>query len=162
MCYRTQKQVSYRSTIKGCSHKWRETNWECDSITFSNKSIIITVTYLKFVIFFTQPQFEAKKFYTWKTINWQQKLSRDETVCKMLHCGWSTFFPIPIGIFDSWSNFLTWPAVLMIVRNMGCAWSTKISHAHVFSKRALPWEMIWIYLTLCQLLLSFFMQRRSS
>ena len=29
---------------EGCSHKWRETNWECDSITFSNKSIIITVT----------------------------------------------------------------------------------------------------------------------
>ena len=36
--------------------------------------------------FFTQPEFEAKKFHMWKTINWQQKLSRGKTVCKILHC----------------------------------------------------------------------------
>ena len=36
-------------------------------------------TYLIFVIFFTQPQFETWKFYTWKCVNSRQKLPRDKT-----------------------------------------------------------------------------------
>ena len=35
--------------------------------------------YLIFVTLFTQPQFEALKFYTWKCVNLRQKLSRDKT-----------------------------------------------------------------------------------
>ena len=35
--------------------------------------------YLIFVIFFTQPQFEAWKFYTWKCVNSRQKLPHDKT-----------------------------------------------------------------------------------
>ena len=37
------------------------------------------VTYLIFVIFFTQPQFATWKFYTWKCVNLVQKLPRDKT-----------------------------------------------------------------------------------
>ena len=37
------------------------------------------VSYLIFVILFTQPQFEAWKFYTWKCKNSWQKLPRDKT-----------------------------------------------------------------------------------
>ena len=36
-------------------------------------------SYLIFVIFFTQPQFEALKFYTWKYVNSRQKLPREKT-----------------------------------------------------------------------------------
>ena len=47
--------------------------------------------YLIFVLFFTQPQFEAQKFYTWKCVNSRQKVSRDKTAkskgkCKIIHC----------------------------------------------------------------------------
>ena len=35
--------------------------------------------YLIFVIFFTQPQFEAWQFYTWKCVKSRQKLPRDKT-----------------------------------------------------------------------------------
>ena len=41
-------------------------------------------TYLIFIIYFTQPQFEAKKFYTWKHVNLRQKSSRDKTISKIL------------------------------------------------------------------------------
>ena len=36
-------------------------------------------TYLIFVLFFTQPQFKAWKFYTWNCVNSRQKLPRDKT-----------------------------------------------------------------------------------
>ena len=36
-------------------------------------------SYLIFVIFFTQPQFKVWKFYTWKSVNLQQKLPREKT-----------------------------------------------------------------------------------
>ena len=36
-------------------------------------------SYFIFVTFFTQPQFEAWKFYTWKRVNARQKLSHDKT-----------------------------------------------------------------------------------
>ena len=36
-------------------------------------------TYFIFVNFFTQPQFEAWEFYTWKRVNARQKLSHDKT-----------------------------------------------------------------------------------
>ena len=36
-------------------------------------------TYFIFVTFFTQPQFESWKFYTWKCVNPRQKLRRDKT-----------------------------------------------------------------------------------
>ena len=35
--------------------------------------------YLIFVMFFTQPKFEAWKFYTWRCVNLQQKFPRDKT-----------------------------------------------------------------------------------
>ena len=35
--------------------------------------------YFIFVTFFTQPQFEAGKFYTWKCVNSRQKLPHDKT-----------------------------------------------------------------------------------
>ena len=37
-------------------------------------------TYFIFVNFFTQPQFEPWKFYTWKCVNARQKLPHDKTV----------------------------------------------------------------------------------
>ena len=42
--------------------------------------------YMYMTFFFTQLQVEAKKFYTWKCINLWQKLSRNKTVRKLLHC----------------------------------------------------------------------------
>ena len=50
--------------------------------------VIVVMLYLTFVFFFYKIcnlQFEAKKFYTWKCVNSQQKLSYDNTVCKILH-----------------------------------------------------------------------------
>ena len=44
---------------------------------------VLRIAYLKIISdichFFTQQQFEAKKFYTWKCVNLQQKLSCNKT-----------------------------------------------------------------------------------
>ena len=39
----------------------------------------LVCTYLIFVIFFTQPQFEARIFYTWKCVNSQQQFTHNRT-----------------------------------------------------------------------------------
>ena len=40
-------------------------------------------------LFFAQPQFEAKKFYTWKCVNLRQKLSCNKTVCSISYCAYN-------------------------------------------------------------------------
>ena len=49
--------------------------------------------------FFTQPHFEANKFYIWKCVHSRQKLPRDKTVC-------TSVFHVPIEKFYTWLNFL--------------------------------------------------------
>ena len=46
-----------------------------------DESIIheLSHSYFIFVTFFTQPQFDAWKFYTWKCVNARQKLPHDKT-----------------------------------------------------------------------------------
>ena len=45
-----------------------------------------------YLSFFTQPQFEAKKFYTWNCVNSRQTLSREKLCLKQ-------FFCVPISKF---------------------------------------------------------------
>ena len=59
--------------------------------------------------FFTQPQFEAKK-YSWKHIHSRQ------------NCVYISFFHVPIGKFYTWLNFFTQPAIVMIVTNIRCGY----------------------------------------
>ena len=71
--------------------------------------------------FFTTPQFEAKKFYTWKFANVQQKWFRDQTVCKIVQCMKSSYSAFQlIGKFYTWPNFVTQPVVVMVVTNIRC------------------------------------------
>ena len=60
----------------------------------------------------TQPQFEAKKVYTWKCINSRQKLSCDKTVCKAIFC-------VPIGkLYACLAKLFTQLVVAMVVKNI--------------------------------------------
>ena len=102
--------------------------------------------------FFTQPQFEAKKFYTWKCINSRHKLSRDKTVCRILLFVFDQLFRVPIGEFFTWLNLFTQPGVVMFVTNIRCgshslaAQSDSVSGFsidHDFDRRAISqWEDI--------------------
>ena len=76
----------------------------------------VSSPYLIFV-FFIQPQFETKKFYTWKCINLRQKFSRNKTVRLCVE----QFFRVHIGQFYNWLNYFTQPAVMMAKTNMSCS-----------------------------------------
>ena len=51
---------------------------------------------------FTQLQFEAKNFFTWKCANSRQKLSRDKTVWENFRLREKHFFRAPIEKFHTW------------------------------------------------------------
>ena len=70
-----------------------------------------------YLSFFIQPQFETKKFYTWKCINLRQKFSRNKTVRLCVE----QFFRVHIGQFYNWLNYFTQPAVVMAMTNMSCS-----------------------------------------
>ena len=88
-------------------------------------------------------------------VNWQKNCFATK-LCVKCYTVHKALFPflleyLALGQIFLHNQWLWWLWV------WGVPWSNKISHAHVFSKRSLPWEMIWIYLTLCQLKLSLFL-----
>ena len=108
------------------------------------------VTYLPDIChIFTQPQYEAKKFYTWKFINLRQKLSRNKAVCKMCislknYTVCKTFSRLEnftLGsIFHTSSSYdgcdkyqVWWPIFFLI------------SHEPETVTRAKCWNMLWIF-----------------
>ena len=104
---------------------WRRKNGEGKGGKYLKKENVTIAGRTRFSIphichFFTQPQFEAKKFYTWKCINSRHKLSRDKTVCRILLFVFDQLFRVPIGKIFTWLNLFTQPGVVMFVTNIRC------------------------------------------
>ena len=84
--HKAQQRLVQMSRQNRKRHPWSPLNhsWHINSAIKYNHiyniyNIMNLKTYLIFVIFFTQPQFDAWKFYTWKCVNLRQKLPNDKT-----------------------------------------------------------------------------------